>query len=173
MIREVGESLGSTVVETVGRAVGRAQERRPLPVDLLESDEAFLAVFDAPGVGSTDVQVRFDDGVILVRIDRFREFHEGFEMQFPGRGLSLDGRVDLPEGATVDPEAATATLKNNGTLHVHVPKVHEGTGDTTGGPAVEHADVGDDEPDHVESDDGVDESGEAASDADDSPEGGA
>ncbi len=133
MIREVGESLGSTVVETVGRAVGRAQERRPLPVDLLESDDAFLAVFDAPGVESTDVQVRFEDRAILVRVDRFREFHEGFEMQFPGRGLSLDGQVELPDGAAVDPEAATATLRENGTLHVRLPKAPDEEGDGADG----------------------------------------
>ncbi|MEF8813869.1 MAG: Hsp20/alpha crystallin family protein [Halovenus sp.] len=141
MIREVGESLGSTVVETVGRAVSRAQERRPLPVDLLESDEAFLAVFDAPGVESTDVQVRFENRAILVRIDRFREFHEGFEMQFPGRGLSLDGRVELPDGAAVDPEAATATLRKNGTLHVRLPKVPgEEMDEADGGTEIEHGD---------------------------------
>jgi HSP20 family protein len=156
MIREVGESLGSTVVETVGRAVGRAQERRPLPVDLLESDDAFLAVFDAPGVESTDVQVRFEDRAILVRVDRFREFHEGFEMQFPGRGLSLDGQVGLPDGAAVDPEAATATLRENGTLHVRLPKTPDEEGDEAdGGTEIEHGDGGDsDEGDVSDGSDG-------------------
>jgi len=158
MIREVGESLGSTVVETVGRAVGRAQERRPLPVDLLESDEAFLAVFDAPGVESTDVQVRFENRAILVRVDRFREFHEGFEMQFPGRGLSLDGRVELPDGPAVDPEAATATLRRNGTLHVRVPKVP----DADDGAGAEHGDVED-----IETDSEVDIDGDPEGEASD------
>jgi HSP20 family molecular chaperone IbpA len=122
MIRELGESIGNTVVESVGRAVGRSQERRPLPADLLESDDAYLAVFDMPGVEREDVQVRFEDERVLVRADRFRDFHEGFEMRFPGRGLSFDGQVSLPEGASVDPDGASATLKRNGTLHVHVPK---------------------------------------------------
>jgi len=122
MIRELGESIGNTVVETVGRAVGRAQENRPLPVDLLESDDAYLAVFDAPGATASDVQVRFEDGQVRVRVDRFRDFHEGFEMRFPGRGLALDGHADLPEDAAVDPSGATATLADNGTLRVRVPK---------------------------------------------------
>lgn len=125
MIEELGDSIGSRVLESVGRTVGRAQERRPLPVDLLESDDAYLAVFDAPGATKSDVQVRYDDGAVLVRLDRFREFHEGFEMQFPGRGLSLDGRVDLPEDATVDPTRASATLKQDGTLHVTLPAVED------------------------------------------------
>jgi HSP20 family molecular chaperone IbpA len=122
MIREIGETIGNTVVESVGRAVGRTQEGRPLPADLLESDDAFLAVFDAPGVERADVQVRFEDGEVRVRLDRFREFHEGFEMRFPGRGLSLSGSVPLPDGAPVRPSESTATLKRNGSLHVRVPK---------------------------------------------------
>ncbi|MHB9288406.1 Hsp20 family protein [Halobacteriales archaeon Cl-PHB] len=123
MIREVGESIGEAVAESVGRAVGRAQETRPLPSDLLESDEAFLAVFDAPGADPADVQVQFDDGRLEVRIDRFREFHEGYEMRFPGRGLTLEGHVRLPRDAAVDPASAAATVRENGTLEVRVPKV--------------------------------------------------
>ena len=121
-IRDIGESVGNSVVERVGRAMSRAQERTPLPVDLLESEDAYLAVFDAPGARTTDVQVQYNDGAVEVRIDRFRGFHEGFEMRYPGRGLSLDGRVELPDDARVDAEAATATLQDNGTLHVRVPK---------------------------------------------------
>jgi HSP20 family molecular chaperone IbpA len=121
-LRDIGESVGTTVMERVGRAMGRAQERTPLAVDLLESDDAYLAVFDAPGAQSTDVQVQYADGAVEVRIDRFRGFHEGFEMRYPGRGLALDGRVELPEDAHVDAAAASATLQDNGTLSVEVPK---------------------------------------------------
>jgi HSP20 family molecular chaperone IbpA len=126
MIRELGETIGGAVVESVGRAVARTQEQRPLDVDLLESDDAYLAVFDAPGIESGDVQVRFEDRTVIVRLDRFREFHEGYKMRFPGRGLSLDGSVELPTDAAVDPSGATATLKENGTLQVQIPKVEQG-----------------------------------------------
>ena len=126
MIRELGRSIGTAVMETVGRASSRVQERRPLPVDLLESDDAYLAVFDAPGSTSGDVQVRFEDNTVEVRIDRFRDFHEGFEMMLPGRGLSLDGAVTLPTDADVDPDAADATLRQNGTLEIHIPKGDSG-----------------------------------------------
>lgn len=124
MIRELGRSISNAVLENIGRAASRVQEQRPIPVDLLESEDAYLAVFDAPGATSSDIQVRFDEDRIEVRIDRFRNFHEGFEMRAPGRGLSLDGHVTLPVDAAVDPETATATatLKQNGTLHVQVPK---------------------------------------------------
>lgn len=123
MLRETVGSIGKTVLDGVGRAAGRVQERTPLPVDLLENDEAYLAVFDAPGATASDIQVRFEDATVSVRIDRFRSFYEGFEMRFPGRGLALDGRIQLPEDAAVDPEAATATLTENGTLEVHIPKL--------------------------------------------------
>ena len=122
-LRDVGKSLSSVVLENVGRAMSRAQERTPLPVDLLESEDAYLAIFDAPGTTSSDVQVRFTERTVEVRIDRFREFYEDFEMLIPGRGLSLDGSVTLPADASVDPDSATATLHDNGSLHVRVPKV--------------------------------------------------
>ncbi|MEF8937943.1 Hsp20/alpha crystallin family protein [Halobacteriaceae archaeon SHR40] len=122
MIREIGDTVGEAVAGTVGRAMSRTQEKRPLPVDLLESEDAYLAIFDAPGALSSDMQVTYENGTILVRLDRFREFKDGFKMVFPGRGLALDGRVDLPDDVSVDPEAATATLKDDGTLHVTVPK---------------------------------------------------
>ncbi|WP_144901908.1 Hsp20/alpha crystallin family protein [Halobellus captivus] len=121
-LRELGESIAGDALERVGRGVARFQERAPLPYDLLESDGAFLAVFDAPGVRQKDVQVRFVDNEVRVRIDRFRNFHEGFEMRFPGRGLSLDGRAPLPEGVSVDPAEATATVTEAGTLQVEIPK---------------------------------------------------
>ena len=126
MIRKVGESIGRVVLDGIGRAASRVQERKPLPADLLESDDAFLAVFDAPGTTAGDVQVRFEGHTLMVNVDRFREFHDGYEMRFPGRGLTLDGEVSLPEDVEVDPEAADATVRDNGTLEVLIPKAEGG-----------------------------------------------
>ncbi|MFB6075260.1 MAG: Hsp20/alpha crystallin family protein [Haloarculaceae archaeon] len=142
MMRELGKSLGDAVFERLGRASGRVQERRPLPVDLLEDDDAYLAVFDAPGATASDVQVRYADNSVEVRIDRFREFHEEFEMRYPGRGLSLDGRVELPADARVDPDAASATLRENGTLEVRVPKLADDSTDGDEGSGVAEDDAG-------------------------------
>lgn len=121
-LRELGRSVGNAVLERIGRAASRVQETTPLPADVLESDDAYLVVFDVPGATASDIQVRYVTGAVLVRIDRFREYYEGFEMRFPGRGLSLDGRVDLPADALVDPDYAKATLRKNGTLEVRIPK---------------------------------------------------
>ncbi|WP_254273699.1 Hsp20/alpha crystallin family protein [Haloarcula marina] len=122
MMRGIGESIGNALFENLGRAAGRVQENKPLPADTLESDDAYLVVFDAPGATASDIQVRYVDDRVEVRVDRFRDFHDGFEMRYPGRGLALDGAVTLPEDARVDPSTASATLKDNGTLHVRVPK---------------------------------------------------
>ncbi|WP_247007715.1 Hsp20/alpha crystallin family protein [Halorientalis litorea] len=159
MIRELGRSLGNTVLEAVGRASSRVQERRPLPVDLLESDDAYLAVFDAPGATSSDVQVRFDDDTVAVRIDRFREFREGYEVRLPGRGLSLDGEITLPDDADVDPNAATATLRENGSLEVRVPKnggPTEMTVTEEDGNRIETTDAGDSEAETTDDDETAD-----------------
>jgi HSP20 family molecular chaperone IbpA len=50
-------------------------------------------------------------------------------MRYPGRGLSLDGRVGLPGDAGVDADAASASLDDNGTLTVRVPKLGGDDGD--------------------------------------------
>ena len=97
------------------------QERRPLSSDLLESEEAYLVVFDAPGVRGEDVQVKFLDHTVEVRLDRYREFYDGFEMLFPGRGVTLSGSVTLPRDADITPRGANATLTRNGTLEVEIP----------------------------------------------------
>lgn len=147
MIREVGESIGRAVLDGIGRAASRVQERKGLPVDLLENDEAFLAVFDAPGATAEDVDVRFEDNRLRVRVDRVRERHEGYEMRFPGRGLTLAGRVTLPEDAEVKAKNADATLRTNGTLEVLVPKSQRSKaervatdGETEAGPSGEESD---------------------------------
>ena len=121
-MRQLTRSIGDTIFENLGRAAGRFQENRPLPADVLESDDAYLVVFDAPGVTASDVQVRYVDDRVEVRIDRFRDFYDGFEMVYPGRGLSLEGTASLPDDATVDTDAATATLNADGTLQVRIPK---------------------------------------------------
>jgi HSP20 family protein len=121
--REFAESVGSEVLKRAGRAASRFQEESPLPVDMLEGDDEYLLVFDAPGADASDVQVSYEgDSEVRVRVDRFRGFREGFEMVFPGRGLTLEGSAKLPEDAVVDAESARAELNDDGTLYVFLPK---------------------------------------------------
>ena len=119
---ESGRSALRSALERLGRGWGRVQERRPLSHDLLESDDAYLVVFDAPGVRGEDVNVRFRDHTVEVQLDRFRDFYEDAELVFPGRGLELTGTATLPEDADVTPRGATATVTTYGTLEVEIPK---------------------------------------------------
>ncbi|OAQ51431.1 hypothetical protein HTG_17215 [Natrinema mahii] len=121
-LNDLGKSVGSTLYRQIGRANGRVQNHRSLPVDILETDDAYRVVFDAPGAEPDDIQVRYLDGTVTLRIDRFRGFHEGYEMRFPGRGMSLSGVAELPADAVVDPDAGTARLTETGTLSVEIPK---------------------------------------------------
>ena len=145
---DLGGSVVRSAMERVGRGVSKVQERKPLSYDLLESEDDYLVVFDAPGAEHSDVQVRFVDGEVQVRVDRFREFHEEFEMRFPGRGLALSGRAQLP-GDAVEAADATATLTDAGTLQVRVPK----SGESTDVPVAEEADAEQEETDADETDD--------------------
>lgn len=146
MIREVGEAIGRAVLDGIGRATSRVQERKPLPADLLESDDAFLAVFDAPGAAASDVQVRFDDNSLYVEVGRVREIRDDYDLQFPGRGRTLNGEVSLPDDADVEADHADATLTETGILEVLVPKPESGASET------EKAGRTDSEPDDDRSD---------------------
>ncbi|WP_049971266.1 Hsp20/alpha crystallin family protein [Haladaptatus cibarius] len=121
-LQDIGRSTATAIASRVGRAASKVQEKRKIPSDLLESEDAYLIVFDAAGATGSDVQVRFAEDAVLVRIDRFRDFHDGYDMVYPGRGMSLDGKVELPADADVDAQSASATLTDSGTLEVRVPK---------------------------------------------------
>ncbi|WP_254537327.1 Hsp20/alpha crystallin family protein [Halomarina litorea] len=131
MFKELGERVESAVLDGIGKTSSRVQEKKPLHADLLESEDHYLVVFDAPGATSEDVEVRFDANTVKVRIDRFRDFYEDFDMRVPGRGLSLHGSVELPEEAVVDARGADATLTKTGTLRVRIPKVEDDEGPVT------------------------------------------
>lgn len=128
-MKEFVRSIGTEAMKRVGRVASRFQEHRPLSSDLLESEDEYLVVVDVPGVTASDVAVRYENGAVHVRVDRFRDHYEGYTMRFPGRGLSLDGRRRLPAGAEVDASAARARLADDGTLSVFLPK-HETGFDT-------------------------------------------
>jgi len=126
VIRELARPFESATLDALGRTAARFHEERGLDADVYEGDAEYLVVVDAPGAQPADVQARYVDDRVEVRIDRFRSFHEGFEMRYPGRGQTLSARVDLPEDAVVDAAAAAATLADDGTLRVRLPKRDRG-----------------------------------------------
>jgi len=121
-LKNVTDSISNTLYRQVGRASSQVQKNRSLPVDILENETSYLVIFDAPGAEKEDIQVRYLGGTVKVRIDRFRAYHEGFEMRFPGRSMAIDGEAELPDDAVVSPDAATARLTDTGTLNIEIPK---------------------------------------------------
>ncbi|WP_330631114.1 Hsp20/alpha crystallin family protein [Halocatena halophila] len=123
MFQDYVTAAGRAMVETLGRTSSCLYARRPLAVDLLESEDAYLAVFDAPGATSSSVAVEYEAPTITVTVDRSRETPG--EVRFGGRPLHQSRSVQLPTSA-VDFDGATAELTGNGTLHVQIPKTESG-----------------------------------------------
>lgn len=127
----LARSFGQQLLKRVGRVAGRFQEERALRSDLLESEDEYLIIFDVPGATTTDLDVRFEAGVVTVHVERFREYREGYTMRFPGRGQSLNGTRRLPDEATVNADEARARLEPNGTVAVFLPKEEPGFDQST------------------------------------------
>lgn len=121
-LREFGRSITNAAYRQVGRANAHLQSNRSLSVDILESETAYLVVFDAPGTDPDDIEVRYLSGSVKIRIERYREFRDRYDLRFPGRGLQLEGEADLPADAVVDPDAGAARLTEHGTLRIEIPK---------------------------------------------------
>ncbi|MDJ1431056.1 Hsp20 family protein [Halostagnicola sp. A-GB9-2] len=129
-LKDIGGSVGNVLYRQIGRVSSYTQRKRSLRSDILENETSYLVVFDAPGAEAEELQVRYLDGTVNVQIDRFRQFHDGFRMRFPGRSMSLEGDAELPDDAIVEPDAGTARLTEVGTLNVEIPK--DGTGEGAG-----------------------------------------
>lgn len=89
--------------------------------DLLESDDAYLLVFDLPGATEDTVDIRERDGVLHIEARRSKSVPAEFEYRDENRSLFLDATLPLPPDASgADASAAIA----NGVLEVEVPKQH-------------------------------------------------
>lgn len=102
------------------------RERRVAPAsleaDVLEDGDGYTVIFDAPGVGREQVQVRYTGGTVEARIERARKAYEGFDLVVAGRNIAFDGRAELPADAVVTPEASEAVIRENGTLEIRLQK---------------------------------------------------
>ena len=114
--------LGDAIFRQAGRARSQIQRTRVLPVDVVETSDTYLLVFDAPGTDPENVQVRYLDGTIRFSVDRARRTPDGYELRYGGRSMELDGEATLPSDAVVDAEAATARLTDAGTVTIELPK---------------------------------------------------
>lgn len=100
----------------------RRLEPTKIDADVIEHDEGYTALFDAPGVDPSDVDVRYLDGRIIATLDRYRDSYEGFRRTVSGRRMAFEGEVSIPGDATIDPKAGQATVRADGTLAITVPR---------------------------------------------------
>lgn len=105
----------------------RDRHTKPLTIDgdVYERDDEYIVRFDAPGVAESDVQIRYVDGAVMARMERYRPTRDGYELVVAGRRTGFEAQAPLPPAATVDPEGAAATLRADGVLEIAVPKAPE------------------------------------------------
>ena len=90
-------------------------------LDVAETDEAYLARFDLPGIAPDDVEVHFEDGVLTVRGERSHRESEASEglLRSERSFGSFYRSIRLPRDTNAGGVEATF---EEGVLTVHVPK---------------------------------------------------
>lgn len=93
----------------------------PVPVDVVETDDAVVVTADLPGHAADDIDVTVDGRTLTVRAETGREDEtvEGRYVRRERRHREHSRRVTLP--ADVDEAAATADY-GRGVLTVRLPK---------------------------------------------------
>lgn len=90
-------------------------------VDIREEKEKFVVEVDLPGISPKDVEVTYENGVLLVKGEKVREQVEEGESYYRTERKygSFVRRFSLPE--LIDDEKITAS-GNNGVLTISLPK---------------------------------------------------
>jgi HSP20 family protein len=118
--------MGSLLSDVAGGASGGAL-RGPLmalatltaPVDVEETDDAFIIELDLPGVRKENVSVDLMGNELLVKGDVQERERSGMLRRQSRRFGAFEHRVTVP--GDVDPDSVTATLEN-GVLTVRLAK---------------------------------------------------
>lgn len=101
-------------------------ERTSVPVDVLDTGEAFVVHADLPGVATADIDVTVeDDRVLTIAAERDASDTEGRHVKRERSQQAVKRTVRLPEA--VDPEATTASY-DAGVLTVELSKESEDGG---------------------------------------------
>ncbi len=92
-----------------------------LPIDIRQTDSAYVLEASVPGFRPEDVEVTFDNGVLTVRGERREESErkEGEYVRRERRAASVYRQVSLP--SEVEPERISAGFEH-GVLTVTVPR---------------------------------------------------
>jgi HSP20 family protein len=95
--------------------------------DLLESEDAYLLVFDVPGATADTVEATIEDGRLHIEARREKDLPAEFRYLREERSLFLDADLPLPPDAS----GADATGSvHKGVLELRLPKVAGAAGTT-------------------------------------------
>ncbi len=117
--------LFNTYFDTTTQANGHgAVSRWVPPMDLVETEGAFVLRADLPGLSQDDVKIELQDRVLTIAGERNAEHEERKEGYYRVERASgvFSRSLTLPEG--IDPEGVKATF-DRGVLEVRVPKPEE------------------------------------------------
>jgi len=95
------------------------------PADLSETDEAYLAEVELPGVARDDISVELAGQELVISGEFIDTGKEGRALRRGRRSGRFEYRVLLPGQADPDPDKITAALAD-GVLTVTVPKAEAG-----------------------------------------------
>jgi HSP20 family protein len=118
-IEEVRERMDRLFSDVLGGQGLPASAVWSPPVDLEESDDAWLVEADLPGVKKGDVTVEVRDGELAIRGEVKERERTGILRRRTRRTGEFDYRVTLP--GEVDADHIDAQL-NDGVLTVRIPK---------------------------------------------------
>ena len=95
-----------------------------LPVDIRQTDDAFVIEASVPGFRPEDVELLFDDGVLTIKGQRSSSSEEaqGSYVRRERRRLSVFRQLALPAGVRADRISAKF---DNGVLRVTLPRVQK------------------------------------------------
>jgi HSP20 family protein len=103
---------------------GGALRRWIPPMDLVETEDAYVLRADLPGLDEKDVSIEFEDNVLTISGERKAEHEEKREGYYRVERSSgaFSRALTLPEG--IDVAAVKATF-DKGVLEVRIPKPEE------------------------------------------------
>ncbi|MBN3455358.1 Hsp20/alpha crystallin family protein [Mycolicibacterium sp.] len=113
------DSLRSQLSELMRDTATPPGPQQALPVDVAETDEAYVIEVDLPGIDTADIRVDVIGNEVRVRGDIPRRDSPGTLRYHTRREGHFDNQVALP--SEVDPLRTAATLRN-GVLTVRAPK---------------------------------------------------
>jgi HSP20 family protein len=119
MSRMPGQWLGQ-----FGQQPGAGAQPWAPPVDISERKDAYLVAVELPGVGIEDLEITFQDGLLMIQGERHPAHYLATEKVYRAEGRYGPFRrsITLPSHVMADAIEATA---HNGVVQILVPKATE------------------------------------------------